>query len=482
MAKSLSTIKKFQFMDIEKVEPDQNKQFQSVDYNLNNIIPVEFRVYNKLYFVCGNVKKNFSIPFRIVKIHQCGKIIDEYIPFSDSIIDFDIKDLEGKTYLIVLGTDLKNPETEKSNAKAEMKQSNQFSKDSSVVKVLPSENSIPSIKIFDFSKFIEKTNCEINDWKGFAKDEGEYKNRVKILEGMLTPLVTIYLMRKKSNENEFYQGNAGFDDYSPMKNISYFSISPRLNHIAFSLGEDTLYEIRTDDNFTFLNAKERKYNVIKSADTKNITNIKHIIINNQLLLFFTTEDNTYFKKSEDLKANLIADPNMQTGAEEKNFDITSDNRILINNASLYCLDEYIYFPEESRYNKIRSKVFDKPTKFIQIFKNYHVFVLYEETLCTLCVYDPSNNIFISYNSGLNNILSVIVDNNKIYILSDNQGIKKIVCFKEKDNKDKFDTFYKKNFFETAFNYAKSLGYDKKKLSEISKLHAEHLYKKGDYEK
>ena len=486
MTKSLSTIKKFQFFDVEKFEadPNQNKQIQSVDYNLNNITPVQFRVYNKLYFICGQVKRDNSTSFRFVKIHPCGKIIDEYIPFSDSIIDFDIKDLDGKTFLIIVGTDLKNPETEKSVAKAEMKQGGQFSKESSTVKVSPTENSIPSIKIFDFSKFIEKTNCEINEWKGPTKDQEEIKNRLKILEGMLVPLITIYLMRKKNNENEFYQGNTitGLEEYSPMQNISYFSISPRINHIAFSLEGDTLYEIKTDDNFNFFNAKERRYNAIKSADTKNITNIKHIIINNLLFLFFTTEENTYFKQGEALKANLISEQNMQTGTEEKNFDVSSDNRILITNTSLSCLDEYSYFENEKKYNKIRTKVFEKPTKFVQIFKKYHVFVLYEETLCTLCVYDPDNHIFISYNSGLNNILSVIADNNKVYILSDNMGIKKIVCFKEKDNKDKFDTFYKKNFFETAFNYAKNLNYDKKKLSEISKLHAEHLYKKAEYEK
>jgi hypothetical protein len=54
--------------------------------------------------------------------------------------------------------------------------------------------------------------------------------------------------------------------------------------------------------------------------------------------------------------------------------------------------------------------------------------------------------------------------------------------KEKDNKEKFDTFYKKSFFDTAYEVAKSLNYDKKKISEISKKHAHHLYTKNDYAK
>jgi len=62
------------------------------------------------------------------------------------------------------------------------------------------------------------------------------------------------------------------------------------------------------------------------------------------------------------------------------------------------------------------------------------------------------------------------------------NLKQIIRLKEKDNKDKFETFYKKSFFDTAYEYAKNLNYDKRKISEISKQHATHLYKKGDYAK
>ena len=487
MNKSLSTIKKFQFFDLEKLEPDGNKQQQSVSYNLSNMNTVQFRVYNKLYYVCGQLKgdqkKNLN-RFRLVKLHPCGKIIDEYIPFSDTIMDFDIKDLDGKTYLIALGTDLKEPTTE-FTAKVDMKQSAQISKESSTIKVTPTQDSIPSIKIFDFSKFVEKTNCELNNWQGITNDENELKNRLNILESSLTPLVTIYLMRKNNNENEFFTNNTvnGLDaTFSPISEIYNFSVSPRINDIAFSMGNDSLYEIKVDEGLNLISTKERKYNLIKSMDNKPVTNIKHIILSNDLYLYFTTTDSTYYKKCQESQVYLVGDQNIHSGAEETNFDVSSNYKILLSTSVSYYLEEYDYFGEDSKYMKIRSKVFEKPTKFIQIFKGYHVFVLYEENMCTLCVYDPNNNIFILYNNGLNNILSVISDNNKLYVLSDNVGTKKIVCFKEKDNKEKFDTFYKKNFYETAYNYAKSLGYDKKKLSEISKLHAEHLYKKGDYEK
>ena len=419
MNKSLSTIKKFQFFDLEKLEPDGNKQQQSVSYNLSNMNTVQLRVYNKLYYVSGQLKgdpkKNLN-RFRLVKLHPCGKIIDEYIPFSDSIIDFDIKDLDGKTYLIALGTDLRNPSDE-FGAKVEMKQSNQISRESSSIKVNTTENSVPSIKIFDFSKFVEKTNCELNNWQGITSDEDEIKNRLNILEAALSPLVIIYLMRKNNNENEFFTGNALTStdkDFLPIKDIYNFSVSPRINDIAFSLGNDILYEIKVDDNLNLISTKERKYNLIKSMDGKPVTNIKHIILANNLYLYFTTTDSTYYKNCQESQVYLVGDQNIHSGAEETNFDVSSNNKILLSTTGSYYLEEYDYFGEDSKYMKIRSKVFEKPTKFIQIFKGYHVFVLYEENMCTLCVYDPNNNIFILYNNGLNNILSVISDNNKLY--------------------------------------------------------------------
>lgn len=73
------------------------------------------------------------------------------------------------------------------------------------------------------------------------------------------------------------------------------------------------------------------------------------------------------------------------------------------------------------------------------------------------------------------------DNEHIFVFIENDnGIKQILKLKEKENKEKFDTFYKKSFFDIAYDYAKNLNYDKKKISEISRRHASHLYEKEDY--
>lgn len=482
MNKNISTFKKFQFFEQEKAtEIEGNKQqLQSVDYNLSTFSPVELRVHNKLYYLNGqkrgDIKTNL---FRIVKINPLMKIIDEYIPFNDSIIDFDIKDLDGKTYLIALGTDLKNSEVDERCSKIE--QNNQLNKEITSIRVVPSPKSIPSIKIFDFSKYVEKTNCEINEWKG-APEEGEKEQRIKFLEEMMSPVATIYLMRRKTNESEFYSGNtisALDESFVPITDITCFSVAPKLNSVSLSLGNDTLVQIRADESFNLINGeiKLRKYSLIKSSDKKNITNIKYIQIGPDLYLYFTTTETIYYKKYQEVEIHSVGIGNDHSGADEKNFGLGNEpGQFIIATSNAYYLEEYF------TADKGRSWFFEKPKKFTQFFKGYLVFVLYEENLCKLCVYDTNNSIFILYNTNLNNILSVITDKERIYVLSEGMGTRKITSFKEKDNKEKFDTFYKKSFFETALNYAKNLRYDKKKLSEISKLHAEHLYKKGDYEK
>ena len=166
MNKSINAYKKFQFFEPEKPNEDpSNKLMPSVKYTLDSMTPIEMRVNNKLHFVNGQKKDDPKDNlFRIVKVQTNGKVIDEYIPFSDTVIDFDLKDVDGKTYLVAVGTDLKDPEKDKREATAALIQNDNI-KGMFTVKVTPTPNSIPSIKIFDFTKCIEKTNCEINNWK-----------------------------------------------------------------------------------------------------------------------------------------------------------------------------------------------------------------------------------------------------------------------------------------------------------------------------
>ena len=471
--KNLQGIKKFKFFEPEK--PEELEGQKPLYYSLNDMIPITLRIYDKYYYVAGKLKgdkrTNNTKLFRIVKIHPIGKIIEEYIPFTDCIIDFDIVKSEGKPYFVVIGTDLRNKD-DKSEAKIEILGNSNVNK----VKIEPSGNGVPSIKFFDMTNLqteVEEKN-EIEDEKN--KDKEKPKE-----VGILKTNDIIYLMTKKDNISDFFKGNPSnlTEAYVPITNISCFSASPILNSVSFSF-QDSLVEINLELSQRDKSIQYQLF-LLNSQDKKNITNIKYL----DNFLYFTTSDTTYYKKLGDPKmnkVNMVGDENMHSGADPHNFDINSEKKILLSTSVTYYIEEYNWM--DNSYIKLITKAYERQTRFTQFFKNYYVFVLYEEEKPSLCVYDPLNNIFISLDETykLKDILSVVTGNDRIYVLSSNLETKKIVCLKECDNKEKFDAFYKRQFFEVAYTYGKNLGYDKKKLSEISKLYAEHLYRKGDFEK
>ena len=408
--KNLQGIKKFKFFEPEK--PEELEGQKPLYYSLNDMIPITLRIYDKYYYVAGKLKgdkrTNNTKLFRIVKIHPIGKIIEEYIPFTDCIIDFDIVKSEGKPYFVVIGTDLRNKD-DKSEAKIEILGNSNVNK----VKIEPSGSGVPSIKFFDMTNLqteVEEKN-EIEDEKN--KDKEKPKE-----VGILKTNDVIYLMTKKDNISDFFKGNPSnlTEAYVPITNISCFSASPILNSVAFSF-QDSLVEINLELSQRDKSIQYQLF-LLNSQDKKNITNIKYL----DNFLYFTTSDTTYYKKLGDPKmnkVNMVGDENMHSGADPHNFDINSEKKILLSTSVTYYIEEYNWM--DNSYIKLITKAYERQTRFTQFFKNYYVFVLYEEEKPSLCVYDPLNNIFISLDETykLKDILSVVTGNDRIYVLSSN---------------------------------------------------------------
>ena len=474
--KNLQGIKKFKFFEPEP--PEQLENQKPLHYTLNEMTPVTLKVHDKFYYVSGRLKgdkkTNNTKLFRIAKVHPTGKIVEEYIPFTDCILDFDIQKYEGKPYIIAIGTDLRNND-DKSEAKAEIKGNNEVNK----IVVTPSKTGVPSIKFFDLTNLL----YEVEE-KNVIEDENKKAEKEKPKEtGILRPNNIIYLMYRKDKPSEFYRGDGAFgltDEFAPITDIGCFGVSPRLNVLAFSY-QDSLVEIKMD-----LSLRDKQFqpqfSLIKATDQKSITNIKYAIFGAECYLYFTSSDTTYYKRLGDQNVNMVGDENMHSGADPHNFDVNPEKKILLSTSVTYYIEEYNYLGGE--YEKLKTKVYERQTRFTQFYKNYYVFVLYEEEKPSLCVYDSLNNIFITLDESFKgrDILAVVTGNERIYVLFRISDTNKIICLKELDNKEKFDSFYKRQFFEVAYTYGKNLGYDKKKLSEISKLYAEHLYRKGDFEK
>ena len=143
-------IKKFAFFRVEKSE---NSEQKLLNYSLNDIVPIQLKIFDNNCYVAGKLKngKADTNLFRIFKVLPDPKsylLLEEYIPFTDSIIDFDLINNEGKPYLVALGTDLRNKD-DQSNADVEIISGNGNDQKNKII-VKPSPNSIPSIKFFYF--------------------------------------------------------------------------------------------------------------------------------------------------------------------------------------------------------------------------------------------------------------------------------------------------------------------------------------------
>ena len=94
-----------------------------------------------------------------------------------------------------------------------------------------------------------------------------------------------------------------------------------------------------------------------------------------------------------------------------------------------------------------------------------------------------NKFFSYYNNEIFKVKSICTDGQKLYAFVEvEEGCQKIITLEEKDHKKKFDKFYERGFYDTAYEYAKSLNYSKFKISEISKHHGDSLYAKEDFAK
>ena len=459
-------IKKFSFFGVEKSD---NSEQKGLKYTLDDIAPIQLKIFDNNCYIAGKLKngKADNDLFRIFKVLPDAKsslLVEEYIPFTDSIIDFDIINNEGKPYLVIIGTDLRNKD-DQSNADVEIINGNGNDQMNKII-VKPSPNSIPSIKLFYF--YNQQSNQQV---------EGEEKK----LEIQFQPEEVIYLMHKKGKLLDIYKGNdlSGLTEvYEPISSISCFAVSPRLNAISFSI-YNTLIEIKLEFN------KKDKYK-FSSTNTPNkgiITNIKYIISYNDCFIYLTTNNTVYFKKSGESKFSMIGDEQLHSGANPQNFDIDSQKNVIISSPYSNLIEDYFY--NDGSYERQNTKTFERPIRFIQYFKRYYIFVLYEDNKEVLCIYDPKTISFATFDDSFKlkekDILFITSNEERIYILHTESKFNKLICLKECTNKKKFDILYDKKLYDFAYNYGKIIGLDKAQLSEIAKAHAEYLYEKRDFE-
>ena len=447
MMKNAGMFKKFQFLDIMEggVKPSQESFQSNVQYDLNNISIQQMRTIDNTVFVTGKVftpkDQSKSTHELLVKIYQ-SKPTDDYDLFDTQILNFDVIEKDSSRYAFVIGIDSKP--------------------DPTCPEISPETRPFPlsCLKIFDITAVTGKDN----------------ESKPKYINGC-------NLLTHKHSSNLTLSKNVDANNNTSITDIHCFKVSNDLTTAIVAIPNGKVHLIMGTPNLV---AKDCKIDtaLLETKCDSDITNVGFTYHKNNLHVIFTNKDTFYTFNMSNAFGKTI---NSYTPVELDTFCGVDKGCFALHpkhNQFLYVTPGDNFIKEFTNFEMGPIWCFDGAKKFVLYFKNYILFVVYEERVSSLAVYDNTNQIFIYYTNAFSNITSISVDDETIFVLDRNETTKtqRILRFREKDNKEKFDTFYKKSFYDTAFTYAKNLGYDPKKISEISRRHAEYLFKKNEPEK
>ena len=478
-----SNIRKFQFFEVindprnaiiqeneekekENLSKDKNKSnSEKHSISLNNINisgPRQMLTIDDLIFINGRAthEKEGGGMIRenlIMKISE-NEIIDEFRFFNLVYYDFSIKKFEEKKYFIVVGSNFN---------------------ENNIKEVFM----MTSIKIYDATSFIKDKNKIIPE--PASKKGGEpYPKFLKKQINLMKRLSDGKLIC--NNEEEKIEG------FETIQNINSFSINSSFTHAALSVDRVGIILIYGYPNLLECNDKDIGMiylpKIMYGEKEVNITNLEFAVLNiqNQMkrVLYATTGNLIYYyiwKYDEENNSSenqiILKELSQERIGAYSGCISVKGNSLLIGSSN----DDFI-----GEYNNLefgKTWFFEGKKTFVDYFNDYILFVIFGESESYLEIYDRKNQFFVYYHTDKKKIIGICHDNNYIYILYEESLNKKyIIKLKEKNNKDKFETFFAKKFFDDAVLYAENLGFDKKQISEISKKHAEYEYSKGNYEK
>ena len=448
--------RKFQlFSVIEGGEPKKNArdtQYNSnVFYGINDISISKIRAAENFIIASGkveNIPKDGQINMSSLdkdlffKIFN-NQILDEYEIHNKPIQNFEIKNFGTRNYLFSFGLDLVNIAKEGEEERFFL---------------------VSDFKVTNISKCLS-----------FDLD---YRPEIEKV---------VNIVYKVENESVFFGQNVG-ENSTPIENVISFNVS---NDISFAaLGTDSGLIILISGKPNLIQAQELKVNTMKKASNDPITNVTFLKDMNTKghSLFFSNKKGVFYynldgKNIEPINVKVKNEGGCDVGClcskSAGNYFLFASNKDVIELTKNE--DDK---KESNKWKVIHQWSFEQNIVQVCYLNNYIVASTIINGTNHFSIFDPMNNIFLYYSAFIETLSSIAPDNESIYFLCYNETLhtKKIMRLKEVSNKEKFDIFYKKNFYDTAYEYAKYLHYPEDKLAEINKAYAEMLYAKGDYQK
>ena len=481
-----SNVRKFQFFEVikecstvppEDPEVDESGKesdipihLQKSNISINNVSVSgarQMHAIDGLVFINGKAihkKEGKMIRESLVMKILDNKIIDEYRVYNGVYYDFSIKFFEDKPYFVIVGGNF-----------------NEYIIDGQKELFMTT-----FIKIYKATKFIKNKMGRMPVPPGLGPTDEPYPEEL---------VKRIKLLKRLSDEKLVCDTEGDkMEGYESFQNINAFAMSDNFIYAAVSLDKGGILLIYGKPNLLECSTKEMKMiylpKIIVKDREAHITNLDFadLFIKNEMkrILYASTANSVYYYvwKYETDK-NSTAENKIQL--KELNQDgkgaysgciAVKDKYLLMGSSN----DDFIGEYDNLEFGK--TWFFDGKKTIVKYFNDYIIFNIFGENESSLQIYDKKNQFYVYYEVGPKKIIGICSDNNNyLYAFYEETPVKKYIAkLKEKKNKDKFEIFFEKKFFDDAQVYAESLGFDKTKISEISLKHAEYQYNKGDFKK
>ena len=476
---SSSAVRKYQFFEEVKSEPElkdeiyishENSPLDDTPITLHDIKPNEINqmcIIDDIIFINGKaihkIQGTLARESVIVKIYK-NKVVDSYRMFNGVYYFFKIKYFFERPLFITAGGNF----------------------DKYISKGIEEQFMFTSIKIYNAKPLLNKDDKKYEISRNIKATEEQYPKllikQIRILKNLKT--------------NELICDTEGdkMEGYESFQNIVLISINSSFTHIAIGLDKGDILLISAYPNILECTEKEMKMiflpKIIPKDREIHITNLEfsEMMINNapKRILFASTATAVYYyewnyetKRGSSPENNIELKELVQDGkGAYKNCISVKDNLMLLASSNNDFIIEY----ENMEFGK--TWFFEGNKLCLKYFKdNYFIFVINGEKMSEIHIFDKLNKFFVCSITDNKRIIGIGCDNEFVYVLYEDRDLKRnsILKLEEKENKDKFEIFYSKNQYEIALSYAEKSGFEKKKISEITKKYAEYEYSKGDFE-
>ena len=476
---SSSAVRKYQFFEEVKSEPElkdeiyishENSPLDDTPITLHDIKPNEINqmcIIDDIIFINGKaihkIQGTLARESVIVKIYK-NKVVDSYRMFNGVYYFFKIKYFFERPLFITAGGNF----------------------DKYISKGIEEQFMFTSIKIYNAKPLLNKDDKKYEISRNIKATEEQYPKllikQIRILKNLKT--------------NELICDTEGdkMEGYESFQNIVLISINSSFTHIAIGLDKGDILLISAYPNILECTEKEMKMiflpKIIPKDREIHITNLEfsEMMINNapKRILFASTATAVYYyewnyetKRGSSPENNIELKELVQDGkGAYKNCICVKDNLMLLASSNNDFIIEY----ENMEFGK--TWFFEGNKLCLKYFKdNYFIFVINGEKMSEIHIFDKLNKFFVCSITDTKRIIGIGCDNEFVYVLYEDRDLKKnsVLKLEEKENKEKFEIFYSKNQYEIALSYAEKSGFEKKKISEITKKYAEYEYSKGDFE-